>query len=65
MMMYFIIRKYKICHSERSEESAGARAHGPNGATWADTHTGWESLGQPLASSEWICWATDSSLRSE
>jgi len=36
--MYFVSGKHRICHSERSEESAGARTHGPNGAFWAATH---------------------------
>jgi len=33
--MYFISRKHKICHSERSEESAEARAYYPNEAMGA------------------------------
>src|SRR5579859_784604 len=33
--MYFTSRKHKICHSERSEESAEARTRSPNGAIGA------------------------------
>jgi len=38
MMMYFISKSHKICHSERNEESAEARACGPNGASRTSTY---------------------------
>src|SRR5579859_5444396 len=57
----FINRKHKICHSERSEESAGARARGLNGVI-GRPHTGGGGGAAP-ANPDLIRGATDSSLR--
>jgi len=64
-MMHFISRKYKICHSERSEESAEARTPYPKGVIGADAAGRYGVAGPAAPDPNPVRGATDSSLRSE